>query len=397
MRHIFASKLVMSANTRTGHSAGLHSVALVGSLALLLSSVALSSTGCGGSSKKGSTTAAKKKKAAGKKAEEKAMTEADFAAERAKASKQIVAEGSTCLPNEKLDWQVSVQGDTEAFHLCAIDTDPARALGVVACWNINRESNALEPIAAEPSPGQSFVAKADLGCIRGYCPPTKLEDGATGHIAWSTDGKHAAVLTGDTLHIFDADKKPIKEIKVADSALAGKAVAGTPAGLAFVGDVAFVVGSDSKPTAGVWMFKTDGTAVGPVMSPNPKEKAPLSIHAGSLSVLDKDHVGVSESGLSTLTVVEASTGKKSRMVRKLPKLACKPAELTSFFAADGKEGDKCKASAEPAFSSYIGANMFMTKKKSIVASLRGSRRLDLSVLDSKTLAEKTVITLTGCK
>jgi hypothetical protein len=355
----------------------------------------LASTGCGGGNKKTTTTA--KKKTTKTKTLAKGKTEADFTAERTKASRAIVPEGSDCLPDDKLDYQISLQGEADAINLCAVDTDTSRALGVVACWNVNRENNALEFIEAKPSPGQGFMAKAELGCVRGYCPPSKLVDSTTAHIAWSTDGKHTGVLTNDALHIFNADdKKHLAEIKITDAALGEKAVTNTPSGLVFVGDTAFVVGSDSKPTAGVWMFKADGTPLGAVTSPNPKDKAPLSIHAGSLSVLDADHVGISESGLSSLTIVEASTGKKSKVVRKLPKLACKPPELTSFFASDGNEGDKCLASATPVFAPFIGSNMLMTKKKSVLASLRASRRLDLSVMDSKTLAEKTVITLKGC-
>lgn len=347
---------------------------------------------CGGGSKK---PAAKPKAKVVSKKPSKAKTEEDYAADRSKAARALVAEGSTCLPDGSFAYQLAQNGDE--LMLCAVDTDESRALGPVACWALDKGTGALTYKAPAPVPGRGFAAKIEGGCVRGFCPPEKLTGDAPAHIAWSTDGGKVAVLSGSALHVFDAAAKShTSTINVADASLADKAVVGKPTDLLFVGDTLFVAAADPAPMTNVWVFKADGTANGVITSPNPKEKAPISIHGGSLALLDNERVGLSEGGLSSLITYEAATGKRTKLTRKLPKLACKPAEVAAYWAQDAaKVSEKCKASLEPAVAHFLGADLIAGKKAMLVA-LRGSRQNMLAVLDLKNLSEKTTITLRGC-
>ena len=346
---------------------------------------------CGGSSKK--TTSKPKTKIAIKKPG-KGKTEADYARERASAIHAIVPEGSSCLPEEKLNLQVALSG--EDVVLCGNDTDSERALGQIACWTIDKATGGLTYREPAPLPGRAMMDKTEVGCARGYCPPTKLPAGAA-HVAISTDGAAAVVVVGSTASIFDAESKKHKsDFDLADAELADNAIKGNVVDMVFVGDTVFVAAGESPSSTKVWMFKSDGKGLGTVGSPNPKEKDPISVHAGSLSVLDADHVGVSEAGMSALYSIEVSTGKRAKLVRKLPKFTCTPKELAAYWSMDGSEvAGKCKSSIDPAVGPFIGAD-FIAGKKAMLGSLRGGRRGELVVLDLKTLAEKTTIKLKVC-
>jgi hypothetical protein len=113
-----------------------------------------------------------------------------------------------------------------------------------------------------------------------------------------------------------------------------------------------------------------------------------------LVVLDADHVGLSEGGLSALYSVEVSTGKRSKIVRKLPKFACSSKELASYWAMDGSEvPDKCKTSLDAAVGGFIGSDL-IAGKKAMLGTVHG--KPELVVLDLKNLAEKTTINLAVC-
>ncbi|MBP9084498.1 MAG: hypothetical protein KBG15_00205 [Kofleriaceae bacterium] len=346
---------------------------------------------CGGSSKKG--TRKPKSKIAIKKPG-KGKTEADYARERANAIHAIVPEGSSCLPEEKLNLQVALLG--EEVVLCGNDTDAERALGQIACWTIDKATGGLTYKAPAPLLGRAMMVKTEVGCARGYCPPTKLPAGAV-HVAHSTDGAAAVVVVGTTASIFDVASKQHKfEFDLAAAELAANAISGNVVDMVFVGDTLFVAAGATPSMTKVWMFKTDGKGLGPVGSPNPKEKDPISVHAGSLSVLDADHVGLSEAGMSALYSIEVSTGKRTKLVRKLPKFSCTPKELAAYWSMAGSEvAAKCKNTVDSAMGPFIGAD-FIAGKKAMLGSLRGSRRGELVVLDLKTLAEKTTIKLKVC-
>ena len=99
--------------------------------------------------------------------------------------------------------------------------------------------------------------------------------------------------------------------------------------------------------------------------------------------------------METLTIYEVDTGKRTKLVRKLGKVACKPDELDAFWHDGDKVTDKCKDSIAKASGHLIGANAVMGSK-SLLVLLRGDRLGDLAVMDAKTLAEKKAIKMPWC-
>jgi hypothetical protein len=99
--------------------------------------------------------------------------------------------------------------------------------------------------------------------------------------------------------------------------------------------------------------------------------------------------------METLTIYEVDTGKRTKLVRRVGKLACKPAEIDAFWHDGDKVTDKCKDSIAKASGHLIGANAVMGSK-SLLVLLRGDRLGELAVMDAKTLAEKKTIKMPWC-
>jgi hypothetical protein len=347
----------------------------------------------------------------GKKAPEKPTAKADAKAQPAKqeteedrekkrhdAALAIVPEGSKCLPVALKDDNAPklelVAVDKDAI-VCAVDTDKSRLLGSVGCWKVDLKSGGLTYQAPAPLPGRDVDVMLDDRCARGFCVPAeaKLAAAKVAHLSWSyPEPTKVAMLVGDDVHIFDAASKKHES---AFSIRGDKGVGNDPIAVYYVSDAVFVEGADQGPFIGVWQFKaSDGSPNGPLVSIGKDEK-PLSTYHGSFSVLDKDHVGVSEHGFTTLTSYEVSTGKRTKAVRKVGKVNCKPDELEAYWKDGDKVSEKCKGSATTQFGTLIGATAFMGSK-SLVVMLRDDRLGELAVMDPKTLAEKSVIKMPWC-
>jgi hypothetical protein len=326
-------------------------------------------------------------------------TEEDRAKKRHDAAVAIVPEGSKCLPPALKDDNapklelVAVEKDA---IVCAVDTDKSRLLGPVGCWKVDLKTGALTYQEPAPLPGRNVDVMFDDRCARGFCVPkdAKLAPAKIAHLSWSyPDPSKVAMLVGDDVHIFDAASKKHES---AFSIRGDKGVGNDPVAVYYVGDSVFVEGADQGPFIGVWQFKaSDGSPNGPLMAIGGKEEKPLSTYHGSFSILDKDHVGISEHGFTTLTSYEVSTGKRAKAVRKLGKINCKPDELEAYWKDGDKVSDKCKGSATTQFGTLIGATAFMGSK-SLVVMLRDDRLGELAVMDPKTLAEKSVIKMPWC-
>ncbi|HEY1554610.1 MAG TPA: hypothetical protein VGF94_07215 [Kofleriaceae bacterium] len=323
-------------------------------------------------------------------------TEADREKKRHAQAVAIVPEGSTCLPAAlkednapRLEF-AAVGGD---IVVCAVDVDRSRLLGPVGCWKVAVDTGALSYTDPAPLPGGSLDVLLADRCARGFCLPadTKLAGTKIAHMSWSVDGKQVAVLVGDDVHLFDAASKN----HVSAFTIRGdKGLTNDPIAVHYVGDVIFVEGADQGPYSAVWQFKTDGTAVGPLVGIGGKD--PLSTYHGSFSVLDPDHVGVAERGMETLTSFEVSTGKRAKAVRKIGKLACKPDEVDAFWHDGDKVTDKCKESIAKQYAAFIGATAIMGKK-SLVVLMRDDRLGELGVLDPRLLSEKKAIKMQWCE
>ena len=324
-------------------------------------------------------------------------TEADRENARKEKALAIVPEGSKCLPaalKEEGAPELQLGAKDSDALVCAVDKDKSRLLGTVGCWKVDLASGGLEYKDMTPLPGGNVDVKLDDHCARGFCVPKEAKvSGDVAHMSWNLDGTKVAVLIGDDVHIFDAGNKTHES---SFSVRGDKGLTNNPVAVHYVGDTIFVEGADDGPYAAVWAFKQDGTATGPINALGGKEEKPVSIYHGSFSVLDKSHVALAANGMETLTIYEVDTGKRTKLVRRVGKLACKPAEIDAFWHDGDKVTDKCKDSIAKASGHLIGANAVMGSK-SLLVLLRGDRLGELAVMDAKTLAEKKTIKMPWCE
>ncbi|HMG22705.1 MAG TPA: hypothetical protein VK607_15330 [Kofleriaceae bacterium] len=327
-------------------------------------------------------------------------TEEDRERKRRTEANSIVPEGSTCLPPElrspnapRLEL-AAIKSDAV---VCAIDQDRTRLLGPVACWAIavsGDKPGAMTYQAATPLPGRGLAVMLDDRCARGFCLPkdAKLPNDPVALMAWNLEGSKVAVLAGDQVHVFTAGSKAHE---ASFSIRGDKGVTSEPTALDWNGDAIFIEASDGT-SAPVFVFKPDGGPVGPIEALGGKDKAPLSTRNGSFLLLDRARVGISEQGMSTLTVYETDTGKRTKLVRKLPASACKKDELEAVWH-DPTAGvsAKCKDYVAKNYAHLIGADA-VAGTKNLLVLLRGPRLGELAVIDAKTLAERKTIKMPWC-
>ena len=327
-------------------------------------------------------------------------TEEDREKKRHAAALAIVPDGSACLPAElrkpgapKLEL-AAIGSDAV---VCAIDQDRARLLGPVGCWSIEvtgAHPGALNYQPAAPLPGRGLAVTLDGGCARGYCLPKDAKAPAepVALLTWNLDNSKVAVLAGDQVHIFDAATKAHAS---SFSIRGDRAVTGDPTALHWNGEALFVEANDGD-AAPVWVFKPDGTLVGAIEPIGGKDKAPLSTRNGSFLLLDKTRVAISEQGMSTLTIYESDTGKRTKLVRKLPASACKKDELEAVWKdPSAATSPKCKDFVAKTYGHLIGADA-VAGTKNLLVLLRGPRLGELAVIDAKTLAERKTIKMPWC-
>ena len=323
-------------------------------------------------------------------------TEADREHKRHEMAVAIIPDGTTCLPTSLKDDnapRLELAAVNKEIVVCAIDTDRTRLLGPVGCWKVALDGS-LTYQAPAPLPGRNIDVLLDGRCARGFCLPSdaKLDGVKVAHIAWNLDGSKVAVLAGDQVHLFDASTKAHQS---SFSIRGDKGVTDDPFAVAFVGDAIFVQGADEGPFSAVWQFKTDGTAVGPLVPIGSKDNKPLSTYHGSFTVLDPTLVGISEKGFTTFTTFNIETSARTKAVRKVAKPSCKPAEIEAYWKDGDKVTDRCRDSMTKLYGAYEGADAFMGAK-SLLLLLRGDRLGELVAVDPKSLAEKKVIKMPWC-
>jgi hypothetical protein len=328
-------------------------------------------------------------------------TEEDREKKRHAAATGIVPAGSACLPAElrganapRLEL-AAIKSDAV---VCAIDQDRTRLLGAVACWSIAVSGDKPGAMAYQtelaPLPGRGLAVILDDHCARGFCLPkeAKLPTDPVALMAWNLEGSKVAVLVGDDVHVFGAAGKTHE---TSFSIRGDKGVTSEPTAIDWNGDAIFIEASDGT-TAPVFVFKPDGTAMGAIEALGGGGKAMLSTRNGSFLLLDHDRVGVSELGMSTLTIYETATGKRTKLVRKLPASTCKKDELEAIWH-DPNAGvsAKCKDYVAKNYAHLIGADA-VAGTKNLLVLLRGPRLGELAVIDAKTLAERKTIKMPWC-
>jgi len=320
-------------------------------------------------------------------------TEADREKKRHKIARSIVPEGSNCLPvalKEDGAPRLELAGVGKDPILCAIDTDKSRLAGLIGCWKVDLLNMGPDSVPilyqdAAPLPGHNLDVMLDERCARGYCVPKEAKLGVAklAHMSWSLDGSKVAVLVGDDVHLFDAASKAHES---SFNVRGDKGLTNDGVAVHLLGDTVFVEGADQGPYSAVWVFKTDGTQVGPINALGGKDEKPLSTYHGSFSVLDPKHVAVADHGMETLTNYEIETGKRTKSVRKLPKFPCKADEVDAYWHDGDKVTDKCKDAIEKASGFFVGSTAVMGSKNLLVV-LHGDRLGELAIIDPKSLAE----------
>jgi hypothetical protein len=358
-----------------------------------LTSLAISGCGGGGGKKK----VVKPDDGADKATAKKPETDEDREAKRRKAAHEIIPEGSKCLPvvlKEEEAPRLDLAASGAEALVCAIDANPERLLGPIGCWKVDLASGGLTYKDPEPLPGRGFAVKLTNGCALGYCLPkaAKSKDGVA-FFALDLEGKKVAMLSGEEVHLFDAGSK---DHESSFSITGDKGITGKATNVHFVGSTV-IVEAAGENTGGVWLFKTDGTAVGPMLALGGKDEKPLSTFKGSFSILDKARIAVSERGMEALHVYELENGKRAKLVRASKKPSCKPAELDAFWKGADKVSDKCKGSIEALSGHLLGATA-VAGARNFLVMLRGDRLGELGVFDAKTLVEndKKTIRMPWC-
>jgi hypothetical protein len=323
-------------------------------------------------------------------------TEADRERKRHTEAVAIIPDGSTCLPAE-LKRANAPRLELAAIGsdavVCAIDQDRTRLLGPVGCWNIDVRSGELTYQPAAPLPGRGISVMFDDRCARGYCLPkdAKVPTDPVAQMAWNLEGSKVAVLSGDNVHIFDASSRAHES---SFSIRGDKGVTNEATAIHWNGDALFVEATDGT-TSPVWVFKPDGTAVGPIEALGTKDRTLLSTRGGSFVLLDHARVAISEQGFSSLTTSEIDTGKRSKLVRKIPSGPCSKAELEGMWHDPSSESPKCKDFVSKTYAHLVGADA-VAGTKNLLVLLRGPRLGELAVIDAKTLAERKTIKMPWC-
>lgn len=362
---------------------------------LVSSSIFALAVGCGGGGGKKNVEQPSDDDTAAEAPKPKPETEADRAKKRVNLAHEIIPEGSSCLPQslkEENAPRLQLAAVGKDAVVCAMDQDPERLLGPVGCWTIDLPTGKLTYKEPEPLPGRGFSVHLDGTCARGYCLPSAPKSDVV-RIAWNLDGSKVAVLADDEVHLFDAASKAHES---SFSIRGEKGLTNDPKALYFVDNAILVEGADQGPYSAVWVFKTDGTQVGPITSLGGKQEKPISTYHGSVSILDKTRVAVGEKGMALLTTYDVTNGARAKLVRKVPKLKCKAAELDAYWVDGDKVTDKCKASINAASGHLMGATA-VAGAKSLLVLLRGDRLGELAVMDAKYLKEKSVIKMPWCE
>jgi len=324
-------------------------------------------------------------------------TEEDREKKRMAAAKQIVPEGSNCLPDalkEPNAPRLELAAINGEAVICAIDNERDRMLGPVACWKVDVQTGDLEYQKPAPIPGRGFPVKLVDRCARGYCLPKDAKgDGKAAYMAWNPDGSKVALHVGDEIHLFDASSKA----RESSFPIRGdKGVASDPTALYWVGDVIFVEASDGNANSPVWAFKAaDGAQMGALEGIG-KGAKPLSTHGGSFVILDEARIAVTEQGFTSVVTYEVASGKRAKLVRKLPKTPCKAEETEAYWKDQmDKVPAKCKEHMTKNFGPLVGADA-VAGKKNLLVLLRDARLGEMAVMDAKTLAEAKAIRLPWC-
>lgn len=310
-------------------------------------------------------------------------------------------DNTTCLQTEiksadYADLWIAMIGDNAILCLTATSLNSRNPL---TCWGVELAGSRRGMLASglrSPPPGRWISVEFYDHCTRGYCLPAGIGAPADRQalMVMNLDASKVAVLASDTVHIYDAASRAHES---SFSIRGDKGVTSNPIGMYWNGDAIFVEASNGTTTP-IWVFKADGTPLGPIMAAEGPGNTVPSTRNGSFMMLDRSRVAISEQGLSSLTIYEIATGKRTKVVRKVPPSPCKnPEEIDGFMRDPSKrfEPTKCESFLSKHYAHLINADA-VSWNGSLLVALRGPRLGELAVLDAKTLAERQTISLPWC-
>jgi hypothetical protein len=298
--------------------------------------------------------------------------------------------GTTCvppIPEESIrELGIGRVGTTPV--VCVTD----RRFGPAACWDLDVKTGAVTSRATAPLPGRAFAIDAKLGCYQGLCWPTTrprpdTPDNGAVLIAYHPDGTRAAILAHAQIAIFDlATKKATSTFPLnkAPDIVGENEIGNMPNDLWFAGDTVFVRGDDAGPYSTVFRYTTDGKPRGNTGN----------IYNGTATLADDRHLALNEDGLATLTLLDATGGRRiQRSLGSLPK-GC----TTDAFAT----WDDDELSAGGACGAFIKAKLVPFQQLHIIAIGTRFVALDpgtrtLYDVDGKSLSPKPIAKLATCK
>jgi hypothetical protein len=260
---------------------------------------------------------------------------------------------------------------------------------VFGCWNVDAKG-ALSARPPTPVPGTTTAPAPGTSCLQGLCwpAPANPEDAPTNvRVAVHLDGKRAAVLAGERVHLFDVPGKKLTKtfpLRRKDDTVGKDEITNGPVDLWFIGETVFVLGHDAGPAAALFPYSVAGRAIGPML---------WGMYLGGAAI-DEDKLVYSEDELVKLHVLDGR-GKIVRSVtRKLPRSPCKPEDTDPDFMVpeDYRPGaDKCVDYRVKHFVPYRNAQI-VTSGTGYVGLAGG----ELFTLDAR-LAETSRVKLARCK
>ncbi len=296
----------------------------------------------------------------------------------------IVPKGATCLPaalHEKSAPRLELAAIGSDAVLCAYDTEPTRLLGPVACWQIDLTSGGLVYRDPAPLPGIGFAMRMEERCARDFCIDDEPAD-KIAHLAYSPDGSKVAMLAGDQVSLFDAENH------AREGGFSIKGV-GRVARLHLNETTVFVEAGEASKQR-VYMFGIDGTRLGAI-----SDTRNQSMMGGSFSLLDRTRAAIAEPGWTALIVIDTATGKKTRLVRTLPRSPCTADETAAYWGGEDVS-ETCNTYMVKTFDHLIGATA-VAGTRNLLVVLRNGRLGELAVLDASNLVEKQAINLPWCE
>lgn len=294
--------------------------------------------------------------------------------------------GRACIP-QNLEAQVGTPlrlGSIAGVPVvCAI-----RGFSTVGCWDIDLKSGKLAARAVNAPPGRSAAVPLDAkNCVDGYCVSTQTERTL---MATSTDGQHVVIGPwGDgLLSVFDATtKKLIQSFSYSgdtDDTIIGNAVVG----LLYIGNMIYLHTSDAGPYQSVFAIRDDGTRFGQIGDGT----AHFSINEGSASVLDTDHLAITDPFFQKLVIIAAKDNSRRILKRPFAFGPCSDADLDVEPPVA-----KCKKHFAKTFAPYAGAEVIALPKGDLLVALTSAPLGQLAILDGKKLVEKRRLRLPTCR